>query len=55
MKFVLSGMNLGVMVGQIPADIIYHNVSFYLIFVMGPGVIDFDSLLRVTVIEKGMA
>lgn len=55
MGFVLSRLNLGAMFGQNLADIIYNNAGYYLVFGMGLGVIDFDFLLRVTVIEMRMA
>lgn len=55
MGFVLSGMNLGTLIGPFLAGIIYARLGYYAVFAVVLGVIAFDFSLRLLMIEKKTA
>lgn len=55
MGFVLSGMNLGTLIGPFLAGIIYARLGYYAVFAVVLGVISFDFSLRLLMIEKKTA
>lgn len=55
MGFVLSGMNLGTLIGPFLAGIIYSRLGYYAVFAVVLGVIAFDFCLRLLMIEKKTA
>lgn len=55
MGFVLSGMNLGTLIGPFLAGIIYARFGYYAVFAVVLGVIAFDFCLRLLMIEKKTA
>lgn len=55
MGFVLSGMNLGTLIGPFLAGIIYARLGYYAVFAVVLGVITFDFSLRLLMIEKKTA
>lgn len=50
--FVLSGMNMGVMISPFLGGIVYQKAGYYAVCAMGLGVIGLDLLLRLLIIEK---
>lgn len=52
MGFVLSGMNLGALIGPFLSGFIYERAGYYAVFAVGLGVIGFDFILRVIMVEK---
>ena len=52
---VLSGLNLGLLMGPFLAGIIYDRTGYYAVFGTILGVIAFDFLLRIVMIEKHCA
>ena len=55
MGFVLSGMNLGALVGPFIAGALYENIGYYAVFAVVLGVLVFDTILRLIMIEKRTA
>ena len=55
MGFVLSGMNLGTLIGPFLAGIIYARLGYFAVFAVVLGVIAFDFSLRLLMIEKKTA
>ena len=55
MGFVLSEMNLGALVGPFVAGLLYENVGYYAVFAFVLGVLFFDTILLLTIIEKRTA
>lgn len=55
MGFVLTGTNLGLLIGPFLFGMVYERVGYYAVFGVGLGIIGFDLLLRVTMIEKRRA
>ena len=55
MGFVLSGMNLGTLIGPFLAGLIYEKAGYYAVFAVVLGVIIFDFMLRLIMIEKRTA
>ena len=55
MGFALSGMSTGVMVGPFLGGIIYAKAGYYAVFAVMLGVIAFDFVLRLFMIEKKTA
>lgn len=55
MGFVLSGMNLGTLIGPFLAGIIYARLGYFAVFSVVLGVIAFDFSLRLLMIEKKTA
>ncbi|MCJ1231454.1 hypothetical protein MMC12_008131 [Toensbergia leucococca] len=53
--FALSGMSVGIMVGPFLGGIIYANAGYYAVFAVILGVIAFDFILRLFMIEKKAA
>ena len=52
---VLSGLNLGLLMGPFLAGIIYDKAGYYAVFVSILAIIAFDFLLRLAMIEKQYA
>ena len=52
---VLSGLNLGLLMGPFLAGIIYDRAGYYAVFGTILGIIAFDFLLRLAMIEKQYA
>ena len=52
---VLSGLNLGLLMGPFLAGIIYDRAGYYAVFGTILGIIAFDFLLRLAMIEKKYA
>lgn len=55
MGFVLSGMNLGALIGPFLAGTIYDRLGYYAVWVACLVVIAFDFVLRVIMVEKKTA
>ena len=53
--FVLSGMNIGVMVSPFLGGLVYDKAGYYSVFIMCLGVLAFVFLLRISIIERGTA
>ena len=53
--FVLSGMNIGVMISPFLGGLVYEKAGHYPVFIMCLGVLVFDFLLRVSILERGTA
>ena len=53
--FVLSGLNLGLLIAPSLAGLIYEKAGYYAVFSMILGVISFDVVLRLSMIEKRTA
>ena len=52
MGFVLSGMNLGALIGPFIAGALYAHAGYYSVFGVVLGVLVFDTILRLIMIEK---
>ncbi|KAL9579163.1 MAG: hypothetical protein Q9212_005266 [Teloschistes hypoglaucus] len=50
--FVLSGMNMGVMISPFLGGLVYEKAGYYAVCAMGLGVIAVDLLLRLVLIER---
>lgn len=55
MGFVLSGMNVGALVGPFLAGVVYERAGYHAVFGVAFGVIAFDLTLRLFMIEKKTA
>ena len=55
MGFVLSGMNGGALIAPFLAGIIYDRAGYYAVFGVCLGVVGFDFVLRISMIEKSVA
>ena len=55
MGFVLSGMNGGALVAPFVAGAVYEHAGYYVVWSVCLGVIAFDFVLRLSMIEKGVA
>ena len=55
MGFVLSGMNLGALIAPFLAGAIYDNLGYYAVWVVCLGVVTFDFVLWVMMVEKQTA
>ena len=55
MGFVLSGMNLGALIGPFIAGALYEHAGYYSVFSVVLGVLVFDTILRLIMIEKKTA
>ena len=55
MGFALSGLSFGIMIGPFLGGIIYANAGYYAVFAVILGVIAFDFILRLFMIEKKAA
>ena len=55
MGFVLSGMNLGALIAPFLAGAIYDNLGYYAVWIVCLGVIAFDLVLWVMMVEKHTA
>lgn len=55
MGFVLSGMNLGALIAPFLAGAIYDNMGYYAVWVVCLGVVAFDFVLWVMMVEKQTA
>ena len=53
--FVLSGMNFGLLISPFLAGAVYERAGYYAVFAVILGVIGFDFVLRVAMIEKRAA
>ena len=53
--FVLSGMNLGVMLSPFLGGLVYDRAGYHAVFIMCIGVLAFVFLLRISIIERGTA
>ncbi|KAL8764748.1 MAG: hypothetical protein Q9194_006864 [Teloschistes cf. exilis] len=50
--FVLSGMNMGVMISPFLGGLVYEKAGYYAVCTMGLGIIGVDLLLRLVLIER---
>ena len=50
--FVLSGMNMGVMISPFLGGLVYEKAGYYPVCAMGLGVIAFNFMLRLVIIER---
>ncbi|KAL9126720.1 MAG: hypothetical protein Q9217_004265 [Psora testacea] len=55
MGFVLSGMNGGALIAPFLAGAIYDRAGYYTVFGVCLGIVGFDFILRLTIIEKSTA
>lgn len=55
MGFVLSGMNGGALVAPFVAGAIYDHAGYYAVWGLCLGIVGFDFILRITMIEKSKA
>ena len=55
MGFVLSGMNMGALIGPFIAGVLYEHAGYYSVFGVVLGVLVFDTVLRLIMIEKKAA
>lgn len=55
MGFVLSGMNLGALIAPFLAGAIYDNLGYYAVWIVCLGVVAFDFVLWVMMVEKKTA
>ena len=55
MGFILSGMNLGALIGPFLAGVIYERAGYYAVFAVVLGVIGVDFILRIVMVEKKRA
>lgn len=55
MGFVLSGMNLGALIAPFLAGAIYDNLGYYAVWIVCLGVVAFDFVLWVVMVEKHTA
>ncbi|KAL8674326.1 MAG: hypothetical protein Q9168_001255 [Polycauliona sp. 1 TL-2023] len=50
--FVLSGMNMGVLISPFLGGLVYEKAGYYAVCAMGLGVVAIDLLLRLVIIER---
>ena len=55
MGLILSGMNLGALIAPFVAGAVYEHAGYYAVFCVVLGVLVFDSVLRLAMIEKRTA
>lgn len=55
MGFVLSGMNLGALIAPFLAGVIYDNLGYYAVWIVCLGIVAFDFVLWIMMVEKHTA